>query len=136
LSIATLTEPTTRPAAFIYNPALPMPPEVGDSLEVLARIRGTVALEELKGAVDVLDAELKAVHRKMSGGAVRENLGRFQDAAERRRRYVARANALAKHLKVKPHAFAKAAELPDIVGIMGRSVDGQDLRGQLQTGFR
>ena len=49
LSIATLTEPTpplpapaggpARPAAFVYNPSLPLPPEVGDSLEVLARIR-------------------------------------------------------------------------------------------------
>ena len=121
-------------ASYVYNLSLPLPPEASpETLEVLARVRGTGALDELQGAVNVLDAELKSVHRKMTGGAIRENLERFQDTSERRRRYVVRSIALTKHLKIKPPSFAPPPALPDIVRIMAKSAEGQDLRGQLAT---
>src|SRR3954452_16493485 len=96
--VADPVPPTTAARAakpmFSYDPGSPQPPEASsEALEILARIRGTKALDELAHAQKVLAGEIRFRHRRMAAGEIREHLPVYHDLVARIRVYAGRQQA-------------------------------------------
>lgn len=119
------------PFAYDYSQGLPLPPEADpEVLGVLAETRGRAAVDEIEGALKVLDGELQDRFRAVrSGGSVRDHLPAVLDATARHGIYSGRAAALRRLLKMKA-VDVPTPSVPDLLRVLGEYPD-PDVRGHV-----